>query len=119
VSLEPEVTVEEIHRAQNRALEREVTLEEIHKAIRSLPTGKAPRLDLIPSKFFQQSWTIVGLDMVELVKEVLASDSLPKQLNTNRITLVPKSGNLSLITNYRPISLLNIVYKIIAKILAN
>lgn len=41
------------------------------------------------------------------------------QLNTSRITLIPKSGDLSLITIYRPIFLFSTVYKIITKVLAN
>jgi hypothetical protein len=108
-----------ITRVHNRQLEKDITLEEVEKVVKSLPKEKAPDLDMIPSKFFQQYWLEVGSDMIALVKEVLRQGCLPKQLNTSRITLVPKSGDQSLLTNFRPISLLSTIYKIVAKVLAN
>lgn len=47
------------------------------------------------------------------------SGKLPRELDTSQITLIPKQGDRSLIHNYRPISLLGTVYKILAKTLAN
>ena len=56
---------------------------------------------------------------MELVTEVYTSGRLITALNTNKICLLPKIGNLILVTNYWPISLLGIAYKIIAKLIAN
>lgn len=108
-----------VTRGQNQMLKLEVIPHEVHKAIKSLPTEKTLGLDLIPSKFFQQSWIDIGSNIVALVKEVLDSRRLPKHLNTRHIILMLKVGDLSLITNYRPISLLSTIHKFIAKVLAN
>jgi hypothetical protein len=108
-----------VTRSQNRVLECDITVEEVQKATKSLPTGKALGLDLIPTEFFQLFWDEVGPAVMELVKEVLSTGSLHPTLNTSRIALIPKVRDLSLITNYRPISLLSTLYKIIAKLLAN
>lgn len=42
---------------------------------------------------------------------------MPKQLNHTLIILIPKQANPTMITHYRPISLCNVVYKIITKIM--
>lgn len=54
-----------------------------------------------------------------MINEVFEEFTLYKGLNTSRINLLPKQGDLTQITNYRPISLLGTIYKIIAKIMAN
>lgn len=103
----------------NRELERPITAEEITAATKSLPRSKAPRLDKVPTEFFQECWREIGPDMVELIKEVLSQETLPNKFNTSNVVLIPKSGDLSLITNYHLISILSTIYKIIAKALAN
>lgn len=108
-----------VTRGQNQSLERDMTLTEVQQAMKSLPTGKALGLDLIPAKFFQQCLLEVGPENMELVKEVLVTCKLSTSLNTSRIALVPKLGDLLQITNYCPISFLSTIYKIIAKLLAN
>ena len=44
---------------------------------------------------------------------------IPREINCTNITLIPKVKSLELITEFRPISLCNVVYKIVAKVLAN
>jgi hypothetical protein len=49
----------------------------------------------------------------------LTSGRLKASLNNSKICLLPKIDNLTLITNYKRISLLGVPYKIIAKLIAN
>ena len=49
----------------------------------------------------------------------LNSGTIPASLNHTYITLVPKSKSPKRVTEFRPISLCNILYKLIAKVLAN
>jgi hypothetical protein len=85
----------------------------------SLPKGKAPGPDGVPSQFFQDSYDDISKDLLAFVNEVLASGRLKASLNTSKISLLPKSGDLTLVTNFRPISLLGVPYKLIAKLIAN
>ena len=87
--------------------------------MRSLPTRRAPGLDSIMSGVFQKCWSDIGPDVLEFVKEEFSLGSLHVQLNTSHIMLIPKLGDLSLITNYKPIPLLSTIYKIIAMVLTN
>jgi hypothetical protein len=84
-----------------------------------LPKEKAPGQDGIPSEFYQEFFDEIQNDLLELVTEVYATGRLAASLNTSKICLLPKTGDLTLVTNYRPISLLGTAYKIIAKLIAN
>jgi hypothetical protein len=58
-------------------------------------------------------------DILKFITEILSQGILLKYLNEGKIVLIPKSGELSYLTNFRPIILLTSLYKIIAKFLAN
>lgn len=94
-------------------------MREIIDAVHSLLPGKTPGMDGIPPKFFRRNINDIKEELWELVIEVFQEYSLCRTLNTSRISLLPKHGDLSQITNYRPISLLGTIYKIIAKIISN
>lgn len=61
---------------------------------------------------------IIG-DLLGLITEIFTTKALYRSLNTSTICLIPKGGELVYLTNFKPISILSSVYKIIAKILAN
>ena len=54
-----------------------------------------------------------------MVLNVLNSNMSMVEINITNITLVPKIKNPTKMTDFRPISLCNIVYKLISKVLAN
>lgn len=68
---------------------------------------------------FQNYWQLVGCNVTQLILHFLNSASLPNHLNYTFITLIPKVKNLKLVSKYRPISLCNVLYKKISKVLAN
>lgn len=57
-------------------------------------------------------------DLFLVYKEALERRSLGKNINKGIIKLLPKEGDKTLIRNWRPITLLNVSYKILAKVLA-
>lgn len=79
---------------------------------------KAPRLDGFICEFYKELWDVVGFDLLYVHRETLSTRSLGDIINKGKIKLIPKSRNLELITNWMPITLLNVSYKIIAKALA-
>ena len=80
---------------------------------------KAPDPDGMFAIFYQKFWDIVRNDVVNMVLNVLNSDMSMADINKTYITLVPKNKNSSRMTKFRPISLSNVIYKLIAKVLAN
>ena len=64
-------------------------------------------------------WHIVGDNVVSVVLEFLNTSYLLPDLNHTYIVLIPKIKNPVKVFDYRPISLCNVIYKIIAKVLAN
>ena len=69
--------------------------------------------------FFQKYWDVVGNDITCMVLNVLNMNMSVSNINRTNITLVPKINNPSKMIDFRPISLSNVVYKFIAKVLAN
>ena len=61
----------------------------------------------------------MGKEITHFVLSFLNSASLPEHLNHTFITLIPKVKNPELVSEFRPISLCNVLYKIFSKILAN
>ena len=94
-----------------------VTLEEIKDALWSIKPYKAPGSDGLHAGFFQRFWLVVGDSVKEEVKRAFIERKVPDYLNKTLIVLIPKIQGPETIGNYRPISLCNIIYKIISKII--
>lgn len=82
-------------------------------------TDKSLGPDGMSPAFFQKHWDIVGHDIVELVKQFFENGTIEGNLNDTNIVLIPKKKNPSRVGDLKPISLCNILIKIITKVLAN
>ena len=70
-------------------------------------------------EFYLENWDIIGDDFVNLVKFVMSNKIISCSQRKGIITLISKGGDKKELKNWRPISLLCVDYKIIAKLLAN
>ena len=73
--------------------------------------------DGFPALFYKQLWPTMGNDVIKVVISFFTMGSMPKEVNSSLIVLIPKLSNPSSVNHYRPINLCNMVYKIISKIL--
>uniref|UniRef100_A0A803PJN1 Reverse transcriptase domain-containing protein n=1 Tax=Cannabis sativa TaxID=3483 RepID=A0A803PJN1_CANSA len=69
--------------------------------------------------FYQKFWHIVGNDVIKTVQNFFTTGCLPVNLNDTNVVLIPKKKKPELITEMRPISLCNVLYKVISKVLTN
>lgn len=87
--------------------------------MRQLSKGKSPGIDGLPVEFYQQFWDLIGPNLYEVILECIKSNSLPISCRRAVLSLLPKKGDLGLLKNWRPVSLLYLDYKIFSKCLAN
>ena len=80
---------------------------------------KAPGLDRFGPSFFQHHWPIIGEKIVCVIKDFFNSGRLLKEIDHTLIALIPKASNPERINQFRPISLYNVIYKIIAKVMVD
>ncbi len=80
---------------------------------------KAPGPNDFTMAFFQKCWRVVEGNVLDFFEEVYAHCEFEKSLNTSFNTLIRKKVNASNIRDYRPISLIGSMYKLLPKVLAN
>ncbi|GJZ12967.1 RNA-directed DNA polymerase, eukaryota, partial [Tanacetum coccineum] len=104
---------------QQIELERDVSKEEIKKAVWDCGTDKSPGPDGFSFGFYRHFWKLIENDMFEAVQQFFTNGEIPKGCNSSFIALIPKIPDANLVKDFRPITLIGSMYKIIAKILAN
>lgn len=102
-----------------RDLGKEISQEEIRKAILSLKDDKSLGVDGLPVEFYKTFLDWVCEDLLLVYKEAFEKGTLGNKINEGIIKLIPKEGDRSLVKNWRPITLLNVFYNILAKILVD
>lgn len=100
------------------ALINEVSSEDIKREVFALPANKSLGPDSYTGEFFRSTWDIVGEDVTAAVKEFFKSGKILRQCNATAVTLIPKKTAAEKLSDFRPISLCNAVYKVISKILS-
>lgn len=102
---------------QQKELNKEVTQEEIKNVVSMMNDYKSPGPNGFPAGFFKHNWDIVGKDVSEAVLEFFKKGYLLKEWNATFVALIPKSESAKEPKDYRPISLCNVIYKILTKIM--
>jgi hypothetical protein len=103
----------------NNKLLEEFTREEVVAALKSIGNLKAPGPDGLPALFYKEYWDIVGDEVVTEVLNFLGGSPMPEKWNNTTIVLIPKVRKPEYIKDLRPISLCNVIYKLVSKVLAN
>ena len=102
---------------QRSSLTKEFTREDIRDAFLSLPSNKTSGPDGYSAEFFTASWSVIGAEATDAVLEFFRSGKLLKQWNITSLILIPKIINAESAKDFRPISCVNTIYKVISKLL--
>ena len=103
----------------NRVLTEEFTAEEISTALHQMGPLKAPGPDGLNACFFQKNWALMGEEVCSGILHILNSGQMPHALNLTHIALIPKTKSPESVADFHPISLCNVLYKLVSKVLAN
>ncbi|XP_074314560.1 uncharacterized protein LOC141649779 [Silene latifolia] len=105
--------------AMNEVFGGEYRGEEVFEALQQMHPLKALGPDGMNALFYQTYWHIVGPSVTRLVLRILNGGEFPAVINKTHIVLIPKKKAPDRFVDYRPISLCNVLYKLVAKVLAN
>lgn len=72
-----------------------------------------------PTQFYQSNWDTIRKDVYKFVLHILNQGGSLKCINDTFITIVPKIKEPKKVSDFRPISICNVIYKIVTKVLAN
>jgi hypothetical protein len=100
-------------------LDNAYTAEEVFETIRHMKGLAAPGPDGLPAAFYHNYWDVIGTEVTFVVLQVLNEGADPRQYNNTNICLIPKKKNPLNPSDYRPIALCNVIYKIITKTISN
>lgn len=113
-----EINVPVISEDNKRMLDKFPTIEECTEAVNSMKHHKSPGLDGLPSEFYKCFWNVIGPYFYDALKDIYENKMMTYTQRQSVISLVFKKGEKNSLKNYRPISLTNTDYKIIAFVFA-
>jgi exonuclease III len=108
----------EVTKEKNEALMRPITQEEVDQSLKDTQLGKAPGPDGFTSDFFHYCWSIIREEVWEIIEDSRKSGKVLQALNATFLTLIPKENNSTSPSQFRPIALCNVIYKLLTKIIA-
>eukprot|EP00253_Pinus_taeda_P013620 PITA_13620 len=103
----------------NNILLRPAIEAEIADIVWSMEPDKAPGPDGFSIHFYRKCWDLIKTDLTRMVHGFMRKAKIGGGINSTFLALIPKEASPSSFDRYRPISLCNSSYKIVAKLLAN
>ena len=92
---------------------------EVKKALFDMGSNKAPGPDGVCTGFYQRCWSKIGRSLVKWVQEIFRRKELPPGVNSVLISLIPKVKSPEVVEHLRSISLCNVNYKVVTKVIVN
>ncbi|GKV28743.1 hypothetical protein SLEP1_g37755 [Rubroshorea leprosula] len=113
------ISFNQISGVDNELLTATFSEVEIKQAIWDCGSSKSPGPDGFNFRFIKEMWEDIKSEIIDFVQEFHRLGRLVRGSNASFIVLIPKVENPQRIEEFRPISLIGVMYKIIAKLLAN
>ena len=95
-----------------------ITIQEVEAVLKGFKKDKIPGPDGWPIQFFLDFFDMIGEELTSTAKQARVDGYVPSSVNSTFLTLIPKCENPSTFAYFRPISLCNLIYKVISKIAA-
>jgi hypothetical protein len=102
-----------VSQLMNERLVSPFTPEDVKKAAFSIVDFKTPGPDGLHAVFYKMFWNICGDETTKEVLVALNSSTIPEGWNDTTVVLIPNTDDPELVTQFRPIILCNVIYKII------
>jgi hypothetical protein len=83
------------------------------ETLKDMKRNASPGPDGFNVEFYIATWSWIGPDVVQLVRSFFQSGIMPSHINDTHIAWIPKKLVPLVPTDYRPISLCNVIYKLI------
>ena len=99
--------------------EKDITFDECYEAMKKIGKNKTPGYDGLPVEFFITFWSEIKYMVLDSFNDAFKEGELSEMQKQIILSLIYKKGDRRLFKNYRPISLSNVDYKILAYVLAN
>ncbi|MCO5590491.1 hypothetical protein L7F22_044461 [Adiantum nelumboides] len=96
------------------AIMRPFSLQEVTDAVHGLDGAPCPGADGLTRQFFLQYWDLVSWPLQEGLQEIFDTGVTPQSMSSGINSLIPKGGDASTLRQWRPITLMSLVYKILA-----
>jgi hypothetical protein len=104
--------------ADNDNLVAPFSLEEIEAVVRECDGNKSPGPDGFNFAFVKEFWGLMRGEIRILFDQFHGNATLPQGIISYFLALIPKVKNPEVLGDYRPISLLGCIYKLLSKVLA-
>ncbi|KAK3229325.1 hypothetical protein Dsin_001206 [Dipteronia sinensis] len=111
--------IKKLTEVERDLLEAKFDKDEVWAALSSCDGNKAPGPDGFNLNFIKSNWDVVGRDFMKFMEDFHKDGSVVKELNKTFIALIPKTVKPENMLDFRPISLVSSLYKVLAKTLAN
>jgi hypothetical protein len=107
-----------IHEDTSSFTNSKPTLPELYNILKEMRSNASPGPDGLNAAFYKSAWPWISTDVYNLVTQFYTTSFMQPELNQTFIVLIPKKIQPTIPQDFRPISLCNVIYKIIAKTLA-
>ena len=112
--------VNKLDNLQSESIDGPLTYIEIHMALKQMKNNKTPGIDGFPAEFFKLFWKQLGMLILKALNNSFEKGTLSTSLRQGLIVCLPQKGKQrQFIKNWRPLSMLSVLYKIAAAAIAN
>jgi Reverse transcriptase (RNA-dependent DNA polymerase) len=101
------------------SLDAEISISELDNSINKAKLTSAGGMDGINNRVLKRFWRFFRHPLYKYTNCVVRKNNLTDSFKSACIRLIPKKGDLSKLSNWRPISLLNCIYKVISRAINN